>query len=65
MFNLGELLEDSDPAAARDWYERAAEAGDAEAMNSLGDLLKGSDAAAARDWYERAAQVGDTDPTST
>ena len=30
--------QDSDPAAARDWYEKAAEAGDAEAQSELGSL---------------------------
>ena len=52
MFNLGLLLEDSDPPAARGWYERAADAGDAEAMNNLGVLLADSGPASrARAWY--------------
>ena len=60
MVNLGVLLEDSDPAQARQWYERAARAGHTSAMVNLGLLLKDSDPAQARQWYERAAQAGDT-----
>ena len=60
MTNLGVLLEDTDPAAARDWWERAAQAGKTEAMNNLGVLLEDADPAAARSWYERAAQAGQT-----
>ena len=40
MNNLGVLLQDSDPDQARDWYERAAQAGDATAMINLGLLLR-------------------------
>ena len=43
MFNLGVLLKDSDPPAARGWYERAADAGHAGAMFNLGLLLKDRD----------------------
>ncbi len=61
MFNLGVLLTDSDPVAARGWYERAAEAGHADAMFNLGVLLTDSDPVAARGWYERAADAGHPD----
>ena len=39
MNNLGLLLRDGDPAAARSWWERAAQAGHTGAMNNLGALL--------------------------
>ena len=39
MNNLGVLLADQDPAAARRWYEQAAEAGHTGAMINLGVLL--------------------------
>jgi TPR repeat protein len=35
MNNLGALLHDQDPTAARKWYERAAAAGHADAMSNL------------------------------
>ena len=62
MNNLGVLLKDSDPRAARGWYERAADAGDTGAMNNLGVLLADSDPQAARGWYERAADAGTPTP---
>jgi TPR repeat protein len=37
MNNLGVLLNDSDPAQAREWWQRAAETGHADAMNNLKD----------------------------
>jgi TPR repeat protein len=43
MINLGNLLEDSDPQAARAWYEQAAAAGHPDAANNLGQLLEGTD----------------------
>jgi TPR repeat protein len=43
MNYLGLRLEDSDPQAARGWYERAVAAGDPTAMHSLGRLLENSD----------------------
>jgi TPR repeat protein len=46
---------DSDPDAARGWLERAAGAGNSNAMNNLGALLMESDPDAAREWYKRAA----------
>ena len=45
MINLGVLLTDSEPQAARGWYERAADAGHAGAMNNLGVLLEDSEPA--------------------
>jgi TPR repeat protein len=42
MFNLGLLLEDSDPGQARRWWEKAAEAGHVGAMFNLGVLLRGT-----------------------
>ena len=56
---LGRLQEASaDLGAARDWYEKEAQAGDADAMVDLGFMLQGSDAGAAQGWYEKAAQAG-------
>ncbi len=60
MFNLGVLLEDSDPDVARDWWEKAANAGHAGAMFNLGVLPADSDPDAPRDWYEKAAHAGYT-----
>jgi TPR repeat protein len=57
MNSLGVLLEDSDPEQARRWLERAAEAGDADAMNRLGVLLEDSDPEQARHWLEQAAEA--------
>jgi TPR repeat protein len=42
MNNLGALLVGSDPVQARQWFQRAAEAGDTKAMNNL-RLLDDSD----------------------
>ena len=51
-----------DVAGAREWYERAANAGDSDAMVNLGDLLKQSgDVAGAHQWWQRAANSGDSD----
>ena len=50
MYNLGVLLNDSDPAEARQWYKRAAQAGQTDAMFNLGMLLRDSDPAQARKW---------------
>jgi TPR repeat protein len=48
MFRLGVLLADENPAEARRWYERAADAGDTGAMFRLGVLLADEDPAQAR-----------------
>ena len=38
MFQMGVQLQDSDPALARSWYEKAAAGGHVKAMNNLGAL---------------------------
>ena len=53
-----------DYAKAREWYEKAADKGDASAMNNLGLLYHNGqgvaqDYAKAREWYEKAADKGD------
>ena len=69
MFNLGLLYANGqgvtqDYAKAREWFEKAAAEGDADAMNNLGILYHNGqgvpqDDAKAREWYERAAAKGD------
>jgi hypothetical protein len=64
MNNLGVLFAGEDPAAARTWYEQAANAGDTDAMNNLGGLLaklEPPDLDGARHWWEQAANAGHTD----
>ena len=56
MFNLGVLLNDSDPGQARHWYRKAAKARHPDAMNNLGVLLADSAPDKARHWYEKAAK---------
>ena len=53
-----------DYAKAREWYEKAAAKGDANAMSNLGVLYDNGqgvaqDYAKAREWYEKAAAKGD------
>ena len=53
-----------DYAKAREWYEKAADKGDASAMVNLGVLYANGhgvaqDYAKAREWYEKAADKGD------
>jgi hypothetical protein len=53
-----------DYAQARQWFEKAAAAGDAAGMRDLGGLYANGwgvapDFAQARQWYERAAAAGD------
>jgi TPR repeat protein len=60
MINLAVLLAESDPNAARRWYEQAAAAGNVDAMNSLGELLASSDPEAATRWRKLAAEATDT-----
>jgi hypothetical protein len=56
------LVNDDDPAAARRYWARAAEAGDATAMFDLGFLSKQlGDEATARAWYSNAAANGISD----
>src|SRR5262249_17833127 len=55
-----------DYVSAREWYEKAAEKGDAKAMVNLGLLYKkargvAQDYVKAREWYEKAAAEGHTD----
>ncbi|MER6474601.1 tetratricopeptide repeat protein, partial [Streptomyces collinus] len=63
MFNLGNLLHDEgDTEGARTWWQRAADAGDTDAMFNLGNLLHDEgDTEGARTWWQRAADAGDTD----
>ena len=58
MFNLGLLLQDTDPKTACGWYLQAVEQGDADAMFNLGRLLEAEDPEAARDLWKRAAAAG-------
>ena len=70
MFDLGNCYEygkgglTKDEAKAVIWYEKAAEAGNANAMNNLGyayDYGKGGltkDEAKAVEWYRKAAEGG-------
>jgi TPR repeat protein len=58
MYNLGVLLNDTDPAQAREWWQQAAEAGQARAMYNLGVLLNDTDPAQAREWWQQAAEAG-------
>ena len=58
MFQMGVQLQDSDPALARSWYEKAAAGGHVKAMNNLGALLAGSDRDQARTWLEKGARAG-------
>jgi len=51
-------LADTDPGQARRWHEKAAEAGNADAMSDLGEFLAGSDPEMARYWLEKAAEFG-------
>jgi localization factor PodJL len=69
QFYLSKLYEDGkgglkkDPAAARAWAQKAAEAGDRAAMHNLAlDYFEGvggmRDAATAAEWFRRAADLG-------
>jgi TPR repeat protein len=61
----GKTRSAAQPDAARRWWEQAAAAGDAHAMNNLGLLLKDRDPDTARRWYEQAAAGGQTDAMNT
>jgi TPR repeat protein len=71
MFVLGSMYEDGkgvaqDYGEARDWYEKAADAGNLNAMFNLGQLyLKGQgvdqDYGKAREWFQKSADGGDPD----
>jgi TPR repeat protein len=59
MVNLGMfLVEHGHQEEAGRWFVRAAEAGDAGAMNNLAVLLADQDPDQARHWYQRAAEAG-------
>ena len=63
-YNLACLLERGlgiarDVAAARVWFERAAQAGHTGAQAALARLLEPDDPQQAADWYARAAEQGD------
>jgi len=70
MTSLGLLYESGqgvtrDHAKAREWYEKAANEGDTNAMTSLGLLYENGqgvtrDYAKAREWYEKAVAKGNT-----
>jgi len=71
MFDLGVLYRDGlgvaqDYDKARELFQKAADAGDADAMNNLGALYgKGlgvaQDYGKAREWYQKGADAGNTD----
>jgi TPR repeat protein len=58
-----------DYSKAREWYEKAADKGDADAMSNLGVIYYhgqgvAQDYAKAREWFEKAADKGDADAMS-
>src|SRR5262249_52711059 len=57
MTNLGVLLKDGDPQAARRWWERAAAGGHHLAMSNVGRPLGDTGPGAVRGWYEQAAEA--------
>jgi hypothetical protein len=69
MFNLGLLYDNGQGVAqdyvkAREWYEKAADKGEASAMTNLGWLYANGRGVAqdypkAREWYEKAADKGE------
>jgi TPR repeat protein len=53
-----------DNGKAREWYQKAADAGNADAMSNLGDFYYygwgvAKDYNKAREWYQKAADAGD------
>jgi TPR repeat protein len=62
-------MQPPDLDAARHWYERAADAGNSDAMKDLGYLyawlMEPPDLDAACHWYERAADVGNPKPCAS
>ena len=50
----------ADPAAARHWLQRGADAGDSLGQRNLATLLLPEDRDAAAGWYRRAAEAGDS-----
>src|SRR5262249_44080859 len=68
MINLGYMYMGGyggvgkDWTKGREWWEKAAAKGDAEAMRKVGVSYEvDQDYAKAREWYEKAAAKGDTD----
>lgn len=60
MEALGDYYDaDENPAAARQWYEKAATAGNARTAWKLGDLLQPDEPEQAHDWYQKAAAGGE------
>ena len=51
--------ENDDPGQAREWYQKAATAGNARAAWKLGDLLQPDAPEQAHDWYQKAAAGGE------
>jgi uncharacterized protein YdaT len=63
---LGRSATSQDYAKARDWYEKAADGGNPDAMFKLGVIYQNGqgvalDYAKAREWYEKAADRGNAD----
>jgi TPR repeat protein len=63
---LGRSATSQDYAKARDWYEKAADGGNPDAMFKLGVIYQNGqgvalDYAKAREWYEKAADSGNAD----
>ena len=67
MLNVGYFLDEglgvkADKAAARDWYRKAYDQGDASAANNIAILCREqNDLAGAADWFQKAADLGDGD----
>lgn len=67
MLNVGFFLDEglgvkADKAAARGWYEKAYNEGDASAANNIAILCReNNDLAGAADWFAKAAELGDGD----
>lgn len=66
QYHLADVLEETDPAAARRWAERAAKGGFSTAMHALGTYYAGGvggpvDTKAAVEWFKKAAELGYTD----
>ena len=71
MNNLGELYYSGhgvaqDYGKAREWYQKAADAGNTDGLFNLGWLYEhgqgvAQDFGKAREWYQKAADAGNTD----
>lgn len=59
MFQLAKALTETDAALSREWYERAADAGDMRAMHNLANAYRqDGDLKSAEAWYRRAIEAG-------